>query len=62
MFLAYSVVAFTTGIVLYSFRGVTFSDPSMTRTSFEEHTRWGVVGVVGALAGMVVMMMILVRR
>ncbi|KAF8804295.1 hypothetical protein BYT27DRAFT_6700590 [Phlegmacium glaucopus] len=61
VFLAYSVLAVTTGIVLYSFRGVILSDPSITKTSFQDYTRWGVVGVVGVLAGMVVMSMILLR-
>ena len=55
-------MAFTIGIVLYSFRGVALTDPSVTRTSFEEYTKWGVVGVVGALAGMVTMSMLLLRR
>ena len=60
--LVYSIIAFITGIVLYSFRGVELSDPSMTRKPFEDYTRWGVVSVVGALAGMVTTSVLLFRR
>jgi hypothetical protein len=60
--LVYSIIAFIVGIVLYSFRGVTISDPSMTRKYFEDYTKWGVVSVVGALAGMVTTSMLLFRR
>lgn len=49
-------------MVLYSFRGVALSDPSITKRSFEDYTRWGVVSLVGALAGIVTTSVLLLRR
>ena len=62
MLLVYSILAFTTGIVLYSFRGVTLSDPSVTRKSFDDYLKWGVVSVVGVLGGIVMTSVVLFRR
>ncbi|KAF8165963.1 hypothetical protein B0H34DRAFT_648053 [Crassisporium funariophilum] len=62
VFLAYSIIGFITGIVLYSFRGVTVTNPTMPKSAFEDYTRWTVVGVVGALAGLVTTSMLLLKR
>ncbi|CAA7259460.1 unnamed protein product [Cyclocybe aegerita] len=59
VFLAYSLIAFVTGLVLYVYRGVSFTDPSLPRNSFEDYTRWTVVGIVGVLAGMLTTTMLL---
>ncbi|KAJ3505857.1 hypothetical protein NLJ89_g7196 [Agrocybe chaxingu] len=61
VFLAYSLIAFVTGLVLYVYRGVSFTNPSLPRNSFEDYTRWTVVGLVGALAGMLTTTMLLFR-
>ncbi|KAG5642968.1 hypothetical protein DXG03_001816 [Asterophora parasitica] len=60
VFLIYAIVAFVTGIVLYSFRGVT--DPFSPEQRFEDYTRWTVVGVLGGLAGMLTTSLLLLRR
>lgn len=62
VFLAYSIVGFVVGVVLYSFRGVSISDPSMTEHQFDDYTRWTVVGVLGGLAGMLTTSLLLLRR
>ncbi|KDR84460.1 hypothetical protein GALMADRAFT_714456 [Galerina marginata CBS 339.88] len=62
VFLAYSIIGFITGIVLYTLRGVSVTDPSTHKNAFEDYTRWTVVGVVGGLAGIVTTSMLLVRR
>ncbi|PPQ77168.1 hypothetical protein CVT25_010796 [Psilocybe cyanescens] len=62
VFLAYSIIAFISGIVLYTVRGSALTDPSLTKNAFEDYTRWTVVGIVGALAGIVTTSMILFRK
>lgn len=62
VFLAYSVIGFVVGIVLYTFRGSVRTDRSLPKHAFEDYMRWTVVGVVGALAGIVTTSMILLRR
>jgi len=61
-FLLYAIVGFVTGIVLYSFRGVTVSDPLGPDRPFEDYTKWTVVGVLGGLAGMLTTSLFLLRR
>ena len=61
VFLAYALIGFITGIILYSFRGVP-ADPNSPKNSFEDYTRWIVVGVVGALAGIVTTSLIVFRK
>lgn len=62
VFLVYAIVAFVAGIVLYSFSGVTASDPLESERPFEDYTKWTVVGVLGGLAGMLTMSLFLLRR
>ncbi|KAF9235233.1 hypothetical protein BU15DRAFT_51639, partial [Melanogaster broomeanus] len=57
VFLAYSVAGFITGVVVYSFRSATInlaSAGSPVAAKFEEYTRFMVVGVLGALAGVLI--------
>ncbi|KAF9535176.1 hypothetical protein CPB83DRAFT_831235 [Crepidotus variabilis] len=61
VFLAYSVIAFIAGITLYSFRGKTFDD-KLPRDTFEDYTRWTVVGVLGGLLGIVTTSLLVLRR
>lgn len=62
MLLVYAIIAFVTGLVLYSFRGVALSDPLVTKKTFEDYTRWGVVSVVGVLVGIVTTSALLFRQ
>ena len=50
VFLTYAIIAFITGVVLYSFRG-SLTDPLVPTRPFDDHTRWTVVGVLGGFAG-----------
>ncbi|KAF8179221.1 hypothetical protein BJ912DRAFT_855727, partial [Pholiota molesta] len=52
VFLAYALIGFLTGLILYTFRGAPLGNPG-SKTSFEDYARWIIVGVVGALAGIV---------
>ena len=61
VFLAYSIVAFISGITLYSFRGKAGDSPSQG-VPFDDYTRWIVVGVLGGLAGVVTTSMLLLRH
>lgn len=60
--LAYAVIAFITGVVIYSFRGITFKDPTLLIHHFDNYTKWTVVGVLGGLAGMLTTSALLLRR
>lgn len=62
VFLAYAVIGFVAGIVLYSFRGVTTSDPALIKNHFDDYTKWTVVGVLGGLAGMLTTSFLLIRQ
>ncbi|KAF8967511.1 hypothetical protein BDZ97DRAFT_1755936 [Flammula alnicola] len=62
VFLTYSLIGFITAVVLYTFRGASVDDPHMIKNSFEDYTRWTVVGVVGVLAGIVTTSMLVLRR
>lgn len=62
VFLVYAIAGFLTGIVLYSFRGVTVSDPLGPEHPFEDYTKWIVVSVLGGLSGMLTMSLFLLRR
>ncbi|KAI3614483.1 hypothetical protein WG66_009710 [Moniliophthora roreri] len=65
--LIYSIIAFITGIVLYSFFG-TESSPTtrppgaVLQHHFEGYTRWSVVGVLGGLAGVLFTAVLMLRR
>jgi L-asparagine transporter-like permease len=52
VFLAYALIGFLTGLILYTFRGAPLGNPG-SKTSFEDYARWIIVGVIGALAGIV---------
>ncbi|KAF8076962.1 hypothetical protein FPV67DRAFT_1715819 [Lyophyllum atratum] len=62
VFLAYSIVAFITGIVLYSFRGLAPDPYGPSQGPFVDYTRWTIVGVLGGLAGVVTTSLLLLRR
>jgi len=64
VFLAYSVAGFTTGVVIYSFRSATnFAHAGMPITpKFDEYARWMVIGVLGALTGVLVASVMVSRR
>ncbi|KAL0568569.1 hypothetical protein V5O48_013414 [Marasmius crinis-equi] len=61
--LIYSVIAFVSGIVLYSFFGkVTDVQPGTLARHFESYTQWSVVGVLGGLAGVLFTAMLMLRK
>ncbi|KAH7869507.1 uncharacterized protein C8R40DRAFT_1059247 [Lentinula edodes] len=60
--LAYSIISFVVGIVLYSFFGVLESPVNILQKHFEEYTRWTVVGVVGALTGILFTSILFLRK
>ncbi|KAL4076495.1 hypothetical protein J3A83DRAFT_4357484 [Scleroderma citrinum] len=65
VFLAYSVAGFITGVVIYSFRSATinFAHAGMpVATKFDEYARWMVIGVLGALTGVLVASVMVSRR
>ncbi|KIJ13358.1 hypothetical protein PAXINDRAFT_81382, partial [Paxillus involutus ATCC 200175] len=65
VFLAYSVAGFITGIVIYSFRSATIdlaSAGSPIAAKFDEYTRFMVIGVLGALAGVLIAFAMVSRR
>ena len=65
VFLAYSVAGFVTGVVIYSFRSATInlaSAGSPVAAKFDEYTRFMVVGVVGALVGVLIASTMVARR
>ncbi|KIJ11004.1 hypothetical protein PAXINDRAFT_85177, partial [Paxillus involutus ATCC 200175] len=65
VFLAYSVAGFITGVVIYSFRSATInlaSAGSPIAAKFDEYTRFVVIGVLGALAGVLSASALVSRR
>lgn len=58
VFLAYSIAGFVTGIVIYSFRGVSVTPGH----HYDDYTKWTVVGTLGGLAGVLVISAFLGRR
>ncbi|KAF8839287.1 hypothetical protein BDN67DRAFT_905823 [Paxillus ammoniavirescens] len=65
VFLAYSVAGFITGVVIYSFRSATInlaSAGSPIAAKFDEYTRFMVIGVLGALAGVLIASALVSRR
>ena len=60
--LAYSAIGFITGIILHSLRGISLTDPNLSKNSFEDYTGWTAVGIEGALAGIVTISMLVLRR
>jgi len=59
--LAYAIISFVTGIILYTFRGYAVTDPSLIQRHFENYTRWAVVGSLGGLAGMLTTSLLLLK-
>lgn len=62
VFLAWAIAAFMTGIVFYSFRGVQITSQITIRQPFQDYTHWGVLGMMGGLAGMLLVTALLSRR
>jgi len=65
VFLAYSVAGFITGVVIYSFRSATinFAHAGMpVAAKFDEYARWMVIGVLGALTGVLIASVMVSRR
>ena len=62
MFLSYAVIGFVTGLVLYSFRGTISGGIGVGEQRFQEYTSWAVVGVLGALLGVLTTSIFLMRR
>jgi len=57
VFLAYSVAGFIMGVIVYSFRSTTinFAHAGMpVAAKFDEYVRWMVIGVLGALTGVLI--------
>ena len=54
VFLAYSLISFIAGVSLYSFRGVSTTNPGMITHPFNDMTKWTVAGAIGGLACMLV--------
>ncbi|KAI6043681.1 hypothetical protein EDC04DRAFT_2649376 [Pisolithus marmoratus] len=66
VFLAYLVAGFITGVVVYSFRTATINFahagmPAVT-VKFDEYARWMVVGVLGALTGVLIASVVVFKR
>ncbi|KAF9476779.1 hypothetical protein BDN70DRAFT_949891 [Pholiota conissans] len=62
VFLAYALIGVITGLILYTFRGAPIGSPSPGgKSSFEDYVRWSIVGVVGALAGIMTTSLLVLR-
>ncbi|THH10125.1 hypothetical protein EW145_g1540 [Phellinidium pouzarii] len=61
VFLAWSIISFVTGIVLYAFRGTVMIDPSHW-VKFSSYTRWTTVGACGFLGGVLIASMFFIRH
>ncbi len=62
VFLAYAIIGFVAGIVLYSFRGMSVTGSPMISHHFQEYTRWTVVGFLGGLLGILTTSIILMKQ
>ncbi|KDQ63954.1 hypothetical protein JAAARDRAFT_118388 [Jaapia argillacea MUCL 33604] len=54
VFLGYAIIAFITGITLYSFRGFTVTNSRVIIRHFDAYTKWTVVGTLGGFAGVLI--------
>ncbi|KAH8106446.1 hypothetical protein DFH11DRAFT_1691860 [Phellopilus nigrolimitatus] len=61
VFLAYSIIAFLAGVVLYVFRGTVIVDPSHW-TKFASYTKWTTVGGLAFVGGVLITSMFVVRH
>jgi hypothetical protein len=66
VFLAYAIIGFIAGVVLYSVRDMKLPEPGLAFVIQQQNglsgTKWTTVGGVGALAGVVTMSFLLSRR
>ncbi|KAK0212739.1 hypothetical protein DFS33DRAFT_1377207 [Desarmillaria ectypa] len=62
VFLAYAIIGFVVGIVLYSFRGVSITGSPLIEHHFQEYTRWTVVGFLGGLLGILTTSIVLMKQ
>ncbi|KII94553.1 hypothetical protein PLICRDRAFT_98675 [Plicaturopsis crispa FD-325 SS-3] len=62
VFLAYAIIAFVAGVIIYSFNGVTVTNVGTITRHFDQHTRWFVMGTIGGLAGVLITAALLSRR
>ncbi|KAG6901291.1 hypothetical protein C0995_014035 [Termitomyces sp. Mi166 len=60
IFLVYAIIAFVTGIVLYSFWGTTTD--TLSQHPFADCIKWTVIGVLGGLGGMLFTSLLLFGR
>jgi len=61
VFLAYAIIGFITGVVLYSVRDVNFSKGFTVQNDDSSLTHWMTVAGVGAVAGALMMLQLLCR-
>jgi len=61
VFLAYAIIGFITGVVLYSIRDVNFPQGFTVQNNYSS-THWATVAGVGALAGTLMMLQLLSRH
>ncbi|KAG7440014.1 uncharacterized protein BT62DRAFT_911598, partial [Guyanagaster necrorhizus] len=62
VFLAYAIIGFVAGIVLYSLRGVSVTGSTIVEHHFQEYTRWTVVGFLGGLLGILTTSIVLMKQ
>ena len=61
VFLAWSIVAFVIGLMVYAFRGVAVVDPTHW-AKFAQYTKWTTVGVLSFSAGVLTTSICVSRR
>ncbi|KZT29536.1 hypothetical protein NEOLEDRAFT_1056631 [Neolentinus lepideus HHB14362 ss-1] len=61
VFLAYSLIAFVTGVTIYSFRGFSITNSKIIVRHFDEYTKWTVVGTLGGFGGVLLTAALLAR-
>ena len=62
VFLAYALVAFLTGIVLFSIKGATVNDVGAVTKQFQDYTRWTVAVMISGIAVLLLTTSTLSRR
>ncbi|TFK46997.1 hypothetical protein OE88DRAFT_1637432 [Heliocybe sulcata] len=61
VFLAYSIIAFVTGVTIYSFRGFSLTNSKIIARHFDDYTKWTVVGTLGGFGGILLTAALLAR-
>ncbi|EPQ58857.1 hypothetical protein GLOTRDRAFT_69836 [Gloeophyllum trabeum ATCC 11539] len=61
VFLAYSIIAFVTGVTIYSFRGFSVTNSKIIVRHFDEYTKWTVLGTLGGFGGVLLTAALLTR-